>query len=74
MVIIMKTDSGKIIENYCGQTYTEEVLNASWINPPAIEARLQTIAPTPHPHSPSTQEVSSFMTRIYLAEGLKGRA
>lgn len=43
MVVIMEMSTGKIIEEPVVE-YDDEVLNASWLPHPAVQAGLQTVA------------------------------
>lgn len=69
MVIIMETDSGRVVTER-GVVYDDEVLNAGWAEVPRVEPRLQEVAVARH--EPDT-DVDGYLARLYAAQGMVGR-
>lgn len=69
MVIVMETDTGRVLEAAV-VAYDDEVLNAGWAEVPQIEARLQertVVRETP------AGDVDGYLARLYAAQGMVGR-
>lgn len=62
MVIVMDTSSGK----QESENYGDEVLNASWLSCPELQAGLQPVEPAHH-DAPIT-DPDSFLRNIYLCQ------
>ena len=66
MVIVMETDSGKIIREASSFVYDAEVLNAGWADVPRIEPRLEEVTATRH--NPTEGDIEGFLARLYAAQ------
>lgn len=70
MVIVMETDSGKVIAEENSRGYDDEVLNAGWAEVPQVEPRLQEAAVARRERD---TDVEGYLARLYAAQGMVGR-